>query len=218
MRYLLTLIALASLVSAEGVNCQQTQTATPDDVSYSTINSSTMGRFKRSLDIRLNKRVSEGSLRAIALKLKALDWRTYDKTYIAYYLPGMVVNAGAWATTHFSPNLEVRILGLTPKQLDKILAEPLPANDEIIGSWLDDRPYVGFRITIFRKDGKLFVEQVAKDGSRGTDELIETKAPQGRRFDEGGGSSFGDHWVLGSDGNLQFRDNDGLYYTAKKVE
>lgn len=81
------------------------------DEAYSVVDSKIIPGVKRSLDIRLNKQLSEEELRVIAHKLKAQDSRPYERTFIGYYLPGMPVNAGYWATTHFNPNLEVRILG-----------------------------------------------------------------------------------------------------------
>jgi hypothetical protein len=238
MRHLLTLLTIVSLVTVGCNDRQQSsparqpsvasqpdqqrskpQEATiPSDVSFSIIDSSTLPSIKRSLDVRLNKKVSEQTLRAIALKLKAQDSRAYDRTFIAYYLPGMTVGAGAWATTHFDPNLEVLILGLTAEDENKLVAQPEPANREIIGRWLDESPFVGSRITLFREEGKLFIEQMFKDGSSFKKKLVERKSPLGRRFDKVEGSRAGDHWVLGSSGNLQVRDNDGLIATAKKIE
>lgn len=182
MRHLLTLITIVSLVTV-GCGDRQQSATIPDDVSYSIINSSTLLGIKRSLDVRLNKKVSERTLHAIALKLKSQDSRDYERTFITYYLPGMAVGAGAWATTHFNPDLEVRILGLTAEEEEKLVAEPAPANREIIGRWLDESPYVGSRITVFREDGKLFIEEMFKDGSSLRKELVEQKSPLGRRFD-----------------------------------
>ena len=95
-------------------------TTIPDDISYSIIDSTAIAGIKRSLDVRLNKRVTEDTLRAIALKLKSQDSRDYDRTFITYYLPGMTVGAGAWATTHFTPDLEVKILGLSTEEEKKL--------------------------------------------------------------------------------------------------
>jgi hypothetical protein len=193
-------------------------TTIPKDVSYSVIDTNTLPGIKRSLDVRLNKKVSETTLRAIALELKSQDNRTYERTFITYYLPGMTVGVGAWATTHFNPNLEVRILGLTAEEENKLTAQPEPGNREIIGRWLDESPFAGSRITIFREGGKLFIEQNFKDGSVLKKKLVEKKSPLGRRFDAVKGSSAGDHWVLDTSGNLQVRDNEGLIATAKKIE
>jgi hypothetical protein len=231
VRYLLSIVTIVGLVTLGCNDRRQSETSQsdqqqsklqeatiPTDVSFSIIDSSTLPSIKRRLDVRLNKKVSEQNLRAIALKLKGQDAQVYDRTFIFYYLPGMTVSAGAWATTHFTPDLEVRILGLTAEDENKLATQPEPANREIIGRWLDETPLIGSRVTIFREKGKLFIEQIFKDGSNHKTELVERKSPLGRRFDKVESSSAGDHWVLGSNGDLQVRDNDGLIATAMKIE
>ena len=196
---------------------QKIQEATlPSDVTFSIIDSSTIPGIKRSINVRLNKEVSEITLRAIALKLKASDSRSYDNTFITYYLPGMAAGAGAWATTHFNPDLEVRILGLKSGDETRLVAQSNHANRDMIGRWLDEG--LGSRITIFDEDGRLFIQQAFKDGSSFKKELVESRSPLGRRFDKVDGSSTGDYWILRSNGNLQIRDNDGLIATAKRIE
>ena len=196
---------------------RSSETLIPSDVSFSIINSTTVLGVKRSLDVRLNKRVSEQTLRALARGLKAQDSRAYDRTFIVYYLPGMVVGAGGWATTHFNPQLRVEILGLTADEEQRLAARPEPSSRDIVGRWLDEAPLVGGRITIFVEGKGLYLEQAYKDGSAGKQGLVEKMTPLGRRFDNVEGSSHGDHWVLGSDGNLQLRDNEGLIRTARKI-
>ncbi|MHC5053659.1 MAG: hypothetical protein ACYTKD_02955 [Planctomycetota bacterium] len=176
-----------------------------------------MPGIKRSLDIRLNKKVDEGALRAIALVLRAQDSRRYKRAFITYYLPGMPVGAGAWATTHFNPGLKVEILGLTAETEQELISETPPANWEIIGRWLDESPYGGGRISIFRENGQLFMEQKFRDGSTLRNELAEKKTSLGRRFDAAEDASAGDHWLLVADGGLQIRDNDGLIATARRM-
>jgi len=238
MRHVLTLLTIVSLLT---VACSDRQQSSPPrkpsgssqpvqqrsklqeatiagDVSFSIIDSSTLPGIKRSLDVLLNKKVSEQTLRAIALQLKAQDSRAHERTFIAYYLPGMTVGAGAWATTHFNPDLEVRILGLTAEEEDKLVAQLELANHQIVGRWLDERPFVASRITIFREDGRLFIERKSKDGSSLKKEIVEKKSPLGRRFDYVEGPTAGDYWVLGLNGDLQVRDNGGLIATAQKIE
>ena len=217
MRYLL--ITIVSLTTVYAVQVSRSQEVSiPDDVSYSIIDSSTLPGVKRSLEVRLNKKVSTQTLHAIATKLKSQDSQDYARTFMTYYLPGMPIGAGAWATTHFNPDLEVQILGLTAKEEDNlVLAQAAPADHQIIGRWIDESPYVGSRITILSGDGKLFGEQIFKDGSSFKRELVEKQSPLGRRFDRVD-SRTGDHWVITSNGNLQLRDNDGLIRTAKEVK
>ncbi len=189
----------------------------PDDVSYSIIDSDVMPVFKRSLVVRLNKKVSERTLRALALKLKSQDSRNYERTFIVYYLPGMKVGAGAWATTHFDPDLDVLILGLTAKQEEALRQQPDDPSREIIGSWIDDRMYVGNRTTIFRQDGKLFMENTYADGSSGKKEIVAKPSVSGKKFEDKEDKGFGDFYLIDSRGNLQLRDQDGLISTAKKI-
>ncbi len=190
----------------------------PRDVSYSVLFTEASRGIKRMLTVRLSKKVSESTLRAIALELKARDSRDYKRTFIAYYLPGMTVGAGAWATTHFDPDLNVRILGLTLEQEERLVAEPSPASVEVIGRWLDESPFLGARITIFREKSKLFIQRNFKDGSVLKQELVERRTQRGRRFDPVQRESAGDHWVLRSNGNLETRDREGLISTAKKID
>lgn len=230
MRYLLPIVTIAGLVTVGCSDRRQSETSPdqqqskhqeatiPSDVSFSIIDSSTLLSIKRRVDVRLNRRVSEQTLRTIALQLKTQDSRAYDRTFMFYYLPGMTVAAGAWATSHFTPDLEVRILGLTAEDENKLLTQPESANREIIGRWLDDTPLIGSRTTIFREKGKLFIEHLFKDGSSYKTELIERKSPLGRRFDKVKDSDAGDHWVLDPNGNLQVRDNDGLIATLMKID
>lgn len=218
---LLTAAAIAALlillivVASDG---SDERTQKPDDVSYSVIETNTIPGIKRSLDVRMNRKVPEDVLRAIALKLKAGDSRKYQRTFISYYLPGMKVGGGAWATSHFDPTLSVRILGLTAKEEKTLAAKQPPADQNVIGQWIDERPFVASRITIFREGSSIYIEQVFKDGSRLKKEVVEKKSSHGWRFDMIEVSSSGDHWVIDSRGILQIRDNEGLIATAKKIK
>jgi hypothetical protein len=190
----------------------------PSSFPYSINSETTVPGVKRSIEVRLTRKASAEDLRLIALELKAKDPRRYDRTFITYYLPHMAVGEGAWATTHFNPDLDVKILGLTTEEADALSAAPAPQGQELIGRWLDESPLVGGRISIVRERGKLYLENVFKDGGSGRQEVTETKSPLGRRFDALEKPRSGDHWILDFSGNLQIRDNDGLIATAKKLD
>lgn len=189
----------------------------PDDVTYTIIEENIVPGSKRSLDIRLNRKVSEDVLTAIAMKLKSVDPNTYDRTFIGYYLPDMQVNAGYWATTHFNPDLEVRIQGLTIEQEETLRQQPSDQSREIIGAWLDVSPFAGSRITIFQENKKVFLENKYKDGSSGVAELVETPSQHGRRFDYNPDRGNGEYYLITENGELQQLDEEGPFMTAKKV-
>jgi len=49
----------------------------------------------------------------------------------------MQVDAGAWATTHYNPDLDVRILGFTADAAASLSAKPDATDRDEIGRWID---------------------------------------------------------------------------------
>ena len=187
----------------------------PDDVSYSVIQADIISGIRKSIDVRLTQKVSEATLRAIALELKAGDSRTYDRTFIVYYLPDMPVGAGGWATTHFDPGLEVRILGLASEEERVEAGGDTSFTREDIGSWLDERS--GSQIVMYRDRGIPYVEQYFSDGSVLKEELVVMASQFGQGFHSKGGSSLSGHWVIDRTGALQIRDTVGLISKANPI-
>ena len=71
---------------------------------------------KLSLDVELqpvgDNLPTESQLTALAKTLHSqYEGDQYERVFICYYLPGMILDRGAWATSHFNPTTEVRILG-----------------------------------------------------------------------------------------------------------
>jgi len=67
-----------------------------------------MGSIKCSFDVRISQKISEREISVIANKIKKSSPAT-DANFILYYLPCMKINDGAWATSHFNPDLKVEI-------------------------------------------------------------------------------------------------------------
>lgn len=189
----------------------------PEDISYSIIDADIVPNIKRSINVRLNRKATEDVLRLIAIDLKSNDSQQYERTFMVYYLPGMEVGSGGWATTHFNPNLEVRIIGVSLKGEKKLVIESALSDGEVIGNWLSEMAFAGGRITIYRKDGKLYMEHKFEDGSSLKREMREKSTPSGQRFDMMTGSSSGDHYVIDQQGNLQIRDSEGLISIANRI-
>ncbi|MDP6890667.1 MAG: hypothetical protein QF471_05010 [Phycisphaerales bacterium] len=172
------------------------------------------GGQKLSLDVRLNKKVSESDLEAIAHYLQQREHVQYPKVFICYYLPGMEVDSGAWATSHFAPDLMVRILGPT-KQQSAQSSPKEPDGRTTVGSWMDNSPMVGGPITIFVLNSTMYLEQSFAMGGSRRITIRETSTSRGRRFDDVAEATNGDHWLLRPDGNLEIRDQEGLIATAR---
>lgn len=200
------------------VTVDSVQAETIEGETYSIISDNDFRDVKRSIDVRLDKKVSVEVLRTIARKLKNMERKKYERTFIAYYLPNMEVGAGAWATSHFDPELEVRILGLTAEEEEKMARAAKSTSRDVVGIWMDDRPYVGATITIYRENKKLYLESNYKDGSGSTEEMAETQSTIGTKLVEKGGNPHGEYFVLDKKGNLQAGDNDGIFLKYKKLQ
>ena len=187
---------------------------------YTIIEDENLAHFKRSVDVRLSKKVSEEALHSIALEIKKLDRQEYDRTFMCYFLPYMVVNSGAWATTHFDPDVDVQILGLTIEDEKSLRGRIFDSTWNIVGMWLDERPYGGAMFTIYLDTDKLYLEWSAPDGVISTDELVEKASSMGRRFEEADGYEIGDYlfYLIDHQGNLQFWGEDGHSATARKMD
>ena len=208
----LVVLSMLSIVAESGTK----KTVIPVDIKYSIISKNTLLNEKRSLDIRINKRVSKNVLRAIALKLKAQDSKSYKRTFISYYLPGMKINSGSWASTHFNPSLEVKIYGMSKDQYNEIRKLPkVKIGEKIIGNWLDKSLPQG-KITIYTKNGKLFIRKTYKDGSVSNDECKKYKVGRQVRIKKKT-DKLGDFFVIDKKGYLWHGDNEGLWGKCQKI-
>ena len=196
----------------------QVQAVTVEGATYSIISDNEFRDVKRSIDVRLDRKVSVEALRMIARKLKNMERKKYERTFIAYYLPNMKVGAGAWATTHFDPQLEVKILGLTAEEEEKMARAAKSTSRDVVGIWMDDRPYVGATITIYRENKKLYLESKYKDGSGSIEEMTESQSPVGTKLVDKGDNPHGEYFVLDKKGNLQAGDNNGIFLRYKKLK
>ncbi len=70
---------------------------------------------KLTMNLQLKNRLSEDSLKLIATEIKANNPNS-KRIFIFYYLQGEKSSGIAWATTHYTPDLEVNILGSTEQE------------------------------------------------------------------------------------------------------
>jgi hypothetical protein len=188
-----------------------------NDAIYTVIDAKTLADNKKSIIVRLNQKVSEDAVRAIATKLKSDDPKQYRLTYIAYYLPGMEVGTGAWATAQFDPALDVDIIGLTIDQQKSIQQLPANPSRDMIGSWWDERPLIGNRMTFFRENGKVFMENKFDDGSARIVEISEVAFPNRKRVFTKKPYN-GDYYAVNASGDLEWWDEDGHFLTSRRAD
>lgn len=206
-------ISCVILVLVGAANAQDRQ-----GITYSVISDKDFQGVRRSIDVRLDRKASLEELRSIAMELKARERRNYERTFIAYYLPGMKAGSGAWATSHFDPEIEVKILGLTSSKEAEMVQHEKSQSRDIVGIWVDERPYAGSTLTLYRDRGKLYLESKYEDGSGSTDEMAESRTSNGMKLVEKGGNPHGEYFVLDASGDLFAGDAEGVFMKYNKIQ
>lgn len=82
------------------------------DVPYTILSEKTDIRPKSNsnkciLLIEIKEKISEEKLKLLAFELRSTR-KSFTKLWIFYYLPGMKIVDGAWATTNFDPELVIK--------------------------------------------------------------------------------------------------------------
>jgi len=173
------------------------------------------GYNKCNLKIELNDKISIDKLKSIAYKLRETR-RSYDKLWIFYSLAGTTAETGAWAISHFTPNLEVQILGATYTEDEKM--NSVSVDGKIIGRWQDVRPMAERGMIIYEKNNKIYMKHTFSDGSTGDYEFIKKKYDGKMRF-EPKQNMHQEYYLIENNGNLGMYGKDGKFSEAiKKVE
>lgn len=169
----------------------------------------------REVWVRIEKPVPEAAVRKIAARVKATDRKRHPKTTIAFLLPAMEVNNGAWARAVFRPKLEVTIFGASVEEYDALLNQKEPGGNSL-GTWLRVLPGgPTHTITISKSDdGTLTATYSYPGGASRTKEVVEIE--RGRKYRESE-SKFGEFQVIDAKGNLELWDESGRIETLQRV-
>lgn len=213
------LIAFIAVLFA-GCGNEESETGLSKDIKYTISEDSHKRDIKRSVVVILEAKISKVSLKKLAQKIKNGESTNYQRTFIVYFLKGKDRDNGYWATTHFNPNLEVKVLGLSQKE-EASLVKPVASTPDrkVLGAWLDDRSGIGAKMIIYySKDGNVYLESSYSDGSSGTKEMIELTNEDGKRIEDKEGNDFGEYFIVNKVNQLEFWSKNGNYYTAKSIQ
>lgn len=227
MRWILLIMAIALLTSCSSGNSNNSvdnntsdavsipdNVNIPGDINYSIVKEQEFPIYnKTSIEVRLNKATSEDVLKKIGTEIQR-DRKEFSKVYIFYYLPEMIIGNGAWATSHFDPNLKVDIIGGTVEEISKLEAQSV--SGEILKKWKDPDPYIGGMKFLVKEDGKLLMKTVFKDGSERKEVLKESKQNGRTRYDYE--NTAGEYYLILKDGDLELIDDYGSIGKAQVVK
>lgn len=186
----------------------------PDDFTYNILEDrSNEALEKNELTVEINKKITVEQIATLADKFFSSKSKQ-RRFYIFYLLPGMKAGSGAWATSHFDPELEIEIIGSTSQQddnSDKVADAVI--DGEVIGKWHEEQ-YTSSNYVIYKKDNKIFIKTIFKNGQISDEELKEKKVGNGTRYDYKQGGYNGEYFILNSDGGLEFYNSEDKKFTT----
>jgi len=187
----------------------------PDDVKWEIIKEEPNKALGNdNVEVKLNKKIDEKILKEIALEIHK-DRKQYEKLWISYYIPNMT-NGIAWATTHFTPDLEVEIIGSTEIE-DQETSKTSDIEGEIIGKWRSEKSLMGATLILYKNpEGILMMRTAFKDGGIMIREVLESTQERKSKYQDD--NEHGEYYILESNGNLGMYGNDGKFDEAVKIE
>lgn len=204
-----SLLVLVTILIATFVSCSK------KSYDYEIINEESLKNIKTSLNIRLKEKVDKNALSEIANELYS-SRKKYERVFIVYYLPGMEVNKGGWATSHFNPNLDIVILGFENDIENKLANDVEIIEGILLGKWIDNSS-VGGIYYLTNNKGNYTMKIVYSDGSKSIDKLQKKTVSNKTRYIEKD-NSFGEYYIINADSTLGIFDKDGLIRNIKKYE
>ena len=177
-----------------------------------------LANIKFSYDIRLsNNKLSETDLMHLANELKSKLDSDYERIFICYYLPDNKIGAGAWATTHFNPNLEVNILGITPSDIENLKKSSVKNSENTIGKWITKGFGAAFYLVLYEEHGKTFLAMRDDTGSIDEEMIVQSKHGQ-KRYIEKDNVQSGEYYIINGEGDLEVYDSHGFIEKYIKAE
>lgn len=170
----------------------------------------------RTVDIRIERRLDEADIGAIANAIVGKETKPYARTTVNFILPAARPGEPPWANATLVREIRVKIPGLRLDEERMFVAEAHGDRRDVIGSWLTSTPATPGRLTLYREGRKLFAEWRMRTGVKTQDEVTETRVSAGRRFDLKSGASE-DHFLMLPNGDLEIRAKGTLIASAERI-
>lgn len=193
-------VLLAFVVSSCAKKHEElTELPLPAGITYNVLEEKINTSLKKSnIRIELSDRIAEADLRTLALAIKE-QRQGLERLWIYYTVKKDSQFGLLWATTHFTPELEIQIHGTTIEQAK--LSSGLNVPDaEVIGRWHDPAG-PGQKLMIYRRAGKYFLRTVLPSQDFYESELRLRKERGKQRFDYVE-DMHGEYFVISTDGEL----------------
>ena len=169
---------------------------------------------KNNIEVSLNKKIDKEVLQEIAMKIRE-NRNEYSKLWIFYHIPNMTEGM-AWATTHFTPNLEINIIGSTENQ-DIITSKTTDIEGEVLNKWRSEKSLMGATLVLFKNSSNKQIMRITfKDGSKMDSEIIKSNVNGKVKYQDD--NENGEYYILESNWNLGLYGKNGKFDEAIKIE
>ncbi|WP_417811509.1 hypothetical protein [Thalassospira alkalitolerans] len=179
-----------------------------DDI-YEITKDEKLGSIKRTVEIELVEKVDTKRLKVIA---ESIHKEGFERTFIGYRIKGEN-RPTYWATTHYNPTLEVRII--SPSFPDSEAMETGSPQGKVLGEWLVQYGFE-YVVTFVEVDGVISIHSKFADGSSSNDTAIVEVFHGQKRFYTDSGKKHGEYFVIAKSGDLEMWSSNGNYYTARR--
>lgn len=183
---------------------------------YEIVEDDVKRNVKRTVEVVISERMDEESLIALAEKIYALSNAKVERTFILYRLANGS-DGTAWATTHYEPDLKVRIVGATASDYERMKNTNV-SEGELLGSWMASRG-MDSKITAYKKDGQVYIRELYNIGPLHKEDPVyeSTELDEGIKLQSENDKDHNEYYIINKKGDLEFWSDNGNYYTAQKI-
>lgn len=187
---------------------------------YKVLEDEVDGRIKRTVKVELSSRTDEHFLEEIAEEIKKLSKKKVERTFIGYWIAGENNTEGYWATTNYNPDLDVKIMGLSGTDYNKLVNAKAEVDGEILGTWMISRGVVEYKNVAYKKVGDDKVYLVNQHVSGSTEQAYKaTETDDGLKLvDARDDEDYDEYLVINNEGELEFWSENGNFYTARPLK
>ncbi len=185
--------------------------STPQNNNWKVINVENHPNLNKSIVyVALKTKISEDVLKDIGETIR--NMYSVSNLYVFYSIEDGDEN---WAYTHFRPSLELRIIGSTIEQDNKI-EESEEVKGDILGKWKSHNSLMG-SVLIYHQIGKIkYMTIKFSDGGESVKKVkVSSKKGKMQLTDDNG---FGEYYILEENGNLGMYGENGKFDEAVKIE
>ena len=141
------------------------------DVQINIIEKEYIREWKANISIEIESHIDKNSIRWLAKKLKEEMFKNAKRVYIYIYLKNDLIKNYPWATAHFSPEFEIKILGAKKENIEALDKVVVVGN--ILKTWVDGYSEAPAKYFLVKENAKLFIKSFfAKNGLSNSYELI----------------------------------------------